>query len=261
MKTNNTKIVLTIAGSDSSSGAGIQADIKTFAALNAYGLSVITALTAQNSEKVLSVLPIPADFILKQLEALFADFSISAIKIGMLGKAEVVETLVHFFQQQSINCPIVLDPVLKSTSGTSLLEQPGIEMLKKKLIPQCKLITPNIPELGYLLDKEISPSENGMQEAASEFYRIYKVPVLIKGGHRKGEALDIFYDGEQFERYSQQRIENKGFHGTGCVFSSAITAFLSHNGDLKLAIKEAKAFITHSLMQAKKLGKGDYTII
>ncbi|RKM60657.1 bifunctional hydroxymethylpyrimidine kinase/phosphomethylpyrimidine kinase [Butyrivibrio sp. CB08] len=251
------KKVLTIAGSDPSGGAGIQADLKTMEAHGVYGMSVITALTAQNTMGVTGKFPVPADFVTEQLNSIYEDIIPDAVKIGMLPDAEVMrsvrDALVAHNQKN-----VVLDPVLSSTSGTNLSEEDAREVLKTALFPVCRLITPNIPEAEVLAGTAITSKEE-MERAAKFLYETYGCGVLIKGGHSgfTGEkAEDCLCDDSSFAWFSDRRIDNPNTHGTGCTLSSAIACNLAEGLSLPEAVERAKAYLTKCIEKGLDLGKG-----
>lgn len=250
--------VLTIAGSDSGGGAGIQADLKTFSALGCYGMSVITALTAQNTHEVRGVYPVPPDFILQQIQAVVDDIGVDAIKVGMLYDIDIIQVVSDALRVLSI--PIVLDPVMVSKSGNALLKQDAVEALKMHLFPIVTLATPNLYETEWLLHQEIK-SRFGMEEAAKMLCEDVLSSVLVKGGHLVGgESPDCLYmkKQNQFFWFESNRIETKNTHGTGCTYSSAITAYLAKGLDLLSAVQEAKQYITSAIDAGKnyQLGSG-----
>lgn len=246
-KANTSKehnFVLTIAGSDSSSGAGIQADLKTFYKLKIPALSVITAITAQNSKGVFSIHPVPPKEIEKQIKALEEDFKIIGAKVGMVPDNQAIEVIAKFFKRRR-DIFFLLDPVLISTSGSKLYLEDTKNSLKEKLIPLCNLITPNLDEAKVLIDFN---TENNL-EIAKRFYDKFNVPLLLKGGHSKGEIIeDIFFDGKQFEKYKWKKLKGE-FHGTGCILSSAIVANIALGLNLKEAIGRALNFLHKQLIK------------
>lgn len=252
--------VLTIAGSDSSGGAGIQADLKTFAALGCYGMSVITALTAQSTRGVSAVHPVPAGFVRDQLEAVMGDMGADAVKIGMLYSAESVNVVSELLKKHD-GKNIVLDPVLTSHDGRSLLERHALSVLKKALIPMATLLTPNVPEACTLLGKEIDSLED-MYEAARTLWSWGPRNILIKGGHLNGEAsTDVLFMGpeDRFMRFEQGRIKTRNDHGTGCTLSSAIAAFLAKGLPIEDAVRSAKEYLMAALQHGAGyvIGRGN----
>jgi hydroxymethylpyrimidine kinase/phosphomethylpyrimidine kinase len=239
------KTVLTIAGSDPSGGAGIQADLRTFSAFHLKGLSVITALTAQEQKCVRGVLPVPATFIRKQLETLVNTCEINAVKVGMLAKKDTIIEIIRIFKELDLK-NIVLDPILVSSSGFPLLEKKGIPKLKE-LFSQTLIVTPNIHETSVLTGIKII-AEGDMEKAAIKIKDMGSEYVLVKGGHLKGKAVDILYDGKDIRRYVSERIE-KEFHGSGCVFSAALAACLAKGIRVEKAVGKAKKFVTNLIKE------------
>ncbi|MDM5249761.1 MULTISPECIES: bifunctional hydroxymethylpyrimidine kinase/phosphomethylpyrimidine kinase [unclassified Lysinibacillus] len=249
-------IVTTIAGSDSGGGAGIQADLKTFQELKVFGTSVITALTAQNTLGVSDVLPIEVSFVEKQLKALIEDFSISAIKTGMLFSSEIIQSIAHILAE--VNIPLIVDPVMIAKGGESLLQQEAIVAIRRYLLPLATIVTPNIPEAETLSGRKIKTLAD-IQDVAYIFLQMGVQCVIIKGGHLadKYYAIDYVFlqDGQSFSMQST-RIATKNTHGTGCTFSAALTAFLGSGLPIKEAIVEAKKFIQLAITHDLSLGHG-----
>lgn len=249
-------IVTTIAGSDSGGGAGIQADLKTFQELKVFGTSVITALTAQNTLGVSDVLPIEVSFIEKQLKALIKDFSISAVKTGMLFSSEIIKTIAHILAK--LNIPLIVDPVMIAKGGESLLQQEAIEAIRSYLLPLATIVTPNIPEAETLSGRKIN-SFVDIKAAAQVLLQMGVQCVIIKGGHLEDKCFAIDYvffkDGRSFSMQST-RIATKNTHGTGCTFSAALTAFLGRGLPLEEAIEEAKKFIQLAITHDLSIGNG-----
>jgi hydroxymethylpyrimidine/phosphomethylpyrimidine kinase len=253
-----TAIALTIAGSDSSGGAGIQADIKTFSALHVYGASVITALTAQNTKGVDDIMVVPPEFVLAQMRSVMSDLAVNAIKIGMLGSAAVIEAVVEGLSEFP-SVPVVLDPVMVATSGDPLLDDDAVDTLREKLIPLATLITPNLKEAALLLGEPEDRREKWMEGRAQRLLDLGPRAVLLKGGDSDGEtALDILVDGSGVQRLDGPRVATKNTHGTGCTLSSAIAAELAKGVPLDRAVKNAKIYVTAAIMAADELeiGKG-----
>jgi hydroxymethylpyrimidine kinase/phosphomethylpyrimidine kinase len=247
------RVVLTIGGSDPTGGAGIQADLKTFQHFGVHGLSVITAVTVQNTTGVISTNPVSAELVQAQLNALSEDIAIDAIKIGMLTTADVVEVVADFVKEQ--NAPVVLDPVLASSDGFCFLNEEAIRMLLRRLCPFVSLITPNIPEAS-LLTGTVIISEAAMQQAALRIIEEGVKAVLLKGGHATGpEARDLFFYGTEIEWLTAPRSA-KQVHGTGCVLSSAIASGLAVGMPMRDSIIAAKEFITEMIEAAAPLGRG-----
>ena len=252
-----TAIALTIAGSDSSGGAGIQADLKTFSALQVYGASVITALTAQNTKGVADILMVPSEFVLAQMRAIAEDLKVGAIKIGMLGQAPVIEAVAEGLQLFA-GVPVVLDPVMVAASGDQLLDPDAVETLRSKLMPRATLITPNLAEAAVLLGGAQARNEYEMAGQALQLKEAGARAVLIKGGHGEGEtAVDILFDGEEPVSFEAQRVATKNTHGTGCTLSAAIAAELAKGAPLPDAVGTAKEYVTAALVAADQLQIGE----
>ncbi|HZJ12036.1 MAG TPA: bifunctional hydroxymethylpyrimidine kinase/phosphomethylpyrimidine kinase [Methyloceanibacter sp.] len=253
-----TAIALTIAGSDSSGGAGIQADLKTFSALGVYGASVITALTAQNTLGVEAVHVVPAEFVLKQIEAVARDLKVDAVKIGMLATSAVIEAVAEGLKAFA-RVPVVLDPVMVAASGDALLDDDAVETLRSVLLPRAALITPNLPEAAKLLGRGEAKNEREMFAQAKALRGLGAKAVLIKGGHAVGaNAVDVLVDEEGELRLEAPRLKTGNTHGTGCTLSSAIAAELAKGASLRQAVGRAKAYVTAAIAAADELhiGKG-----
>ena len=249
-------IALTIAGSDSSGGAGIQADLKTFAALGVYGASVITALTAQNTMGVRGVHQVPADFVAAQFKAVMDDLAVMAIKIGMVGNAAVIEILSEQIRQGP-SVPVVLDPVMVASSGDRLLEADAVDALRSRLIPRALLITPNLPEAAALLGEPIATSEVAVQDQGRRLLALGCGAVLIKGGHGEGpESIDYLINDREVIALRATRLPTANTHGTGCSLSSAIAAGLAKGEPLEQAAREAKSWISAAVAAADRLQVG-----
>lgn len=249
--------VLTIAGSDSSGGAGIQADIKTISALGCYAASVITALTAQNTQGVHAIQTIPASFIQQQLDCVFTDLNINAVKIGMLHDAKVMDVTAQALAKYQPK-HIILDPVMVAKNGCQLLEENTIQHFKTTLFPHCTLVTPNIPEAEVLLDKKIL-NQTEMEAAANHIGQEFKTNVLLKGGHlNMPQASDVLYDAKKNRCHwlHAERIITKNTHGTGCTLSSAIASYLALDYALHDAIAAAKHYLTQAIQAGKELQLG-----
>ncbi len=250
-------IALTIAGSDSSGGAGIQADLKTFSALEVYGASVLTALTAQNTKGVHSVFEIESSFVADQIDSVCTDLNVSSVKIGMLHRAEIIETVAAALDRYEIG-HVVVDPVLVAKSGDSLLQDDAIEALKSLLIPKASIITPNIPEAARLLRKPIDKVLLNMESATERLLSLGCGAVLLKGGHQTGaESIDLLFDGNKVDKLTSPRIDTQNTHGTGCTLSSAICAFLAHRYGLQSAVIAAKKYISGAISRADELEVGN----
>jgi hydroxymethylpyrimidine/phosphomethylpyrimidine kinase len=249
-------IALTIAGSDSSGGAGIQADLKTFAAFGVYGASVITALTAQNTQGVSGIHQVPADFVTAQIHAVFGDLDVKAVKIGMVSQRAVIEAIEAGLARWSPK-HIVLDPVMVATSGDRLLVPDAIEALRTKLVPRASLITPNLPEAAALLDEQIAASETQIESQGKRLLAMGSSAVLIKGGHGIGaESTDYLFRQAGVVVLAAPRIATKNTHGTGCSLSSAIAAGLAKGDDLETAVRNAKTWISAAIAAADRLSVG-----
>ena len=248
------KTALSIAGSDCSGGAGIQADIKTMTMNGVYAMSVITALTAQNTTGVTGISEVSADFLKQQMEAIFTDIRPDAIKIGMVPNAELMETIAECLNAYQAN-NIVVDPVMVATSGSSLMESEAVVTLKSKLLPIATLVTPNIPEAEVLSGMKII-DEDSMLGAAKYISESYGCAVLLKGGHSINDANDLLYSNGHITWYHGKRIDNPNTHGTGCTLSSAIASNLAKGYDLSTSIQQAKYYISGALAAMLDLGKG-----
>ena len=246
-----TAIALTIAGSDSSGGAGIQADLKTFSALGVYGAAVITALTAQNTREVRGVHAVPAEFVAQQIDAVFDDLDIRAIKLGMLGSAETVILIGQRLRAHGAR-NVVLDPVMVSKSGAKLLASDAIDALKRELVPLATVITPNLPEAAVLLgvsEKEVAAEP---ERSCRDLSKLGARAVVLKGGHAGGDASDdLLWDGRELQRFRARRTVTENTHGTGCTFSSAIAAFLARGSTLAEAVGGAKSYVTAAIEAAR----------
>ena len=249
-------IALTIAGSDSSGGAGIQADLKSFAALGVYGASVITALTAQNTRGVTGIHQVPADFVTAQIDAVFADLDVAAVKIGMVSQPATIDAIVAGLTRWSPK-HVVLDPVMVATSGDRLLAAEAVDALRTKLIPLASLITPNLPEAAALLDEAVASSEAAIESQGRRLLAMGARAVLIKGGHGHGpESTDYLIDGNGVVTLAAPRIDTRNTHGTGCSLSSAIAAGLAKGEKLETAVRQAKAWVSASIVAADRLSVG-----
>jgi hydroxymethylpyrimidine/phosphomethylpyrimidine kinase len=248
------KRILTIAGSDSGGGAGIQADLKTITLLGGYGMSVITALTAQNTVGVQGIHEIPARFVEMQIDSVLSDIGADAIKTGMLANKEIIGVVSKKIGQYKVE-KVVVDPVMVSKSGAHLLRKDAQEVLIKKLIPLAWVVTPNLMEASVLTGLKVNSLE-GMKRAAHQIYKLGAKHVVVKGGHLKGMAIDLLYDGRKFNEMEGLRIESKNTHGTGCTFASAIATLLARGDDVYEAVRKAKTFITMAIQSGLSLGKG-----
>ncbi len=247
---------LTIAGSDSGGGAGIQADIKTFSALGVYGASVITALTAQNTREVSAIHDAPPEFIAQQIDAVFDDIRIDAVKIGMLSRPEVIETVAAGLERHGVT-KLVLDPVMVAKSGDHLLAPEAVDALRERLLPLATLVTPNLPEAAVLLSEDPIEDVSEMAAACERLLALGPAWVLLKGGHLDGpESTDHLSGGGETRRFTAPRIPTTNTHGTGCTLSSAITAGLAQGLDVIEATARAKDYVTAALKAADRLDVG-----
>lgn len=249
------KKVLTIAGSDCSGGAGIQADLKTMTSLGVYGMSAVTALTAQNTTGVYGVMESTPDFLKSQLDCIFEDIYPDAIKIGMVSGCELIEVIAERLEFYHAS-RIVLDPVMVSTSKSRLISEDAVDLLSKRLMPLADLITPNIPEAQVLSRMSISSKEE-MEEAGKKISKIYHKAVLVKGGHQVEDADDVLCFDDRVTWFLGRRISNPNTHGTGCTLSSAIACGLAAGLSMEQSISKAKAYLTSALMSGLDLGSGN----
>jgi hydroxymethylpyrimidine/phosphomethylpyrimidine kinase len=245
---------LTIAGSDSGGGAGIQADLKTFAALGVYGMSVITALTAQNTREVLAVVEPPLEMVRAQIDAVMSDIDADAVKTGMLSSAEIVAEVAAGIERYDMR-NVVVDPVMVAKSGDRLLREDAVDAVIELLLPLTFIVTPNIPEAEVLSGRGIQ-TEADMIEAARAIHARGARIVVVKGGHREGDAVDIVFDGTNVERLSSPRVETRNTHGTGCTFSAAIAARLAAGREALEAISDAKTYLYGALVNSYEVGAG-----
>jgi len=251
-------VVLTVAGSDSGGGAGIQADIKTFSACGVYGASVITAVTAQNLEGVSAIQGIRPAMVGAQLRAVFAGYPVKAVKTGMLFSRGIIEVVADILQEHP-RIPVVVDPVFAATSGSRLIRPQAIRVLCERLFPLAALVTPNVPEAEFLCSGPIR-SLADLREAGTLLFEHYGVPFLMKGGHLPGAAVDLLLDRRGDMAYEAGTVHRVNSHGSGCTFSAAITAYLARGLDLRRAVVQAKSFITTGLVQAHSLRPGTKVI-
>lgn len=257
MASDQTAIALTIAGSDSSGGAGIQADLKTFSALGVYGASAITALTAQNTIGVDEVMAVPPEFVLAQMRAVASDLKVGAIKIGMLATSDIVDAVAEGLDGFP-SVPVVLDTVMVATSGDPLLDEDAIDQLRTKLVSRADIITPNLHEAAILLGEPDERRERWMEGRAERLRDLGAGAVLLTGGESDAEtALDIFVDDDGVQRIEAPRVETKNTHGTGCTLSSAIAAELAKGASLDRAVKMAKLYVTAAIMAADEIAVGE----
>jgi hydroxymethylpyrimidine/phosphomethylpyrimidine kinase len=248
------RTALTIAGSDSGGGAGIQADLKTFSALGVYGTSALTAITAQNTRAVTAVFELPSEVVAAQIDAVVADIGADAVKTGMIASSELIRVVAGRVREHRLS-PLVVDPVMVAKSGDRLLREEAVEALRRELVPLATVVTPNLPEAGVLVGRAVrSPDE--MRAAAADIVGLGARSVVVKGGHLAGDPVDVFYDGERYLELPARRVETSSTHGTGCTFASAIAALLARGQDLEAAIRGAKAYLTAAIEQAYPIGHG-----
>jgi hydroxymethylpyrimidine/phosphomethylpyrimidine kinase len=245
---------LTIAGSDSGGGAGIQADLKTFSAFRVFGMSVLTAVTAQNSVGVQGVFNLPPEFVGRQLDSVLSDFGADAVKIGMLSTAPIIAEVAGRLRALAQG-HVVLDPVMIAKSGDSLLEPDARAALVKEMLPLATVVTPNLHEAGALAGMAVA-TEADMEEAARRILALGPRYVLVKGGHLEAAATDILWNGREFTRFTAARLPSTSTHGTGCTFSAAIAAGLARRQPLGDAIREAKAYVTAAIREGFRPGRG-----
>ncbi|WP_164670794.1 bifunctional hydroxymethylpyrimidine kinase/phosphomethylpyrimidine kinase [Virgibacillus doumboii] len=251
---NQIPCALTIAGTDPSGGAGIQADLKTFQELQSYGMSVITSVVAQNTTGVQDVHHLPVEMIEKQLDTIISDIPFQAFKTGMIAAIDMMEAIAG--RVTDLDVPFIMDPVMVAKSGDPLIANDARQYLREKLLPMTTLITPNIPEAEDIVGWKIeTPKE--MEMAAKEIVHKHGAgAALVKGGHLEGKAMDVLYDGKTINTYSAERINTKNTHGTGCTYSAAITAYISRGETIPEAVKRAKNFVTAAIRDSFPLGYG-----
>jgi len=251
----NVACSLTIAGTDPTGGAGIQADLKTFQELRSYGMSVITSVVAQNTTGVQAVHHVPLEVIEKQLDAVLLDMPVDAFKTGMIANMEMMKLIGK--KMASLSAPYIMDPVMVATSGDPLVAEDARLYLREHLLPLTTLVTPNIPEAMSITGHQIE-SEADMQEAAAEIVHKYgSKAVLVKGGHLQGDAIDYLYDGNKMQRFYAKRIATENTHGTGCTLSAAITAYMSRGIPLQESVAKAKHYVTMAIQHSFALGQGN----
>ena len=248
------KTALTIAGSDSSGGAGIQADIKTMMANGVYALSAITALTAQNTTGVTAILNVTPEFLAQELDAVFTDIYPDAVKIGMVSESELIRTIAARLKQYGAK-NIVVDPVMVATSGAKLICDEAVDILKTELFPLASVLTPNIPETEVLTGRLVRSAED-MVEAARQIAETYHCAVLVKGGHKLNDANDLLYTDGSYRWFNGKRIDNPNTHGTGCTLSSAIASNLAKGLSMEVSVERAKEYISGALSAMLNLGQG-----
>jgi hydroxymethylpyrimidine/phosphomethylpyrimidine kinase len=263
-RNRSTPIALSIAGSDSSAGAGIQADLKTFTALGVYGLTAVTCIVAEVPRKVSRIEPVTATMVREQIEVLLENFPVGAIKTGLLYSAEVVSTVAQAIQHKKNKAapaiPFVVDPVMIATSGDNLLAPGAVESYKNKLLPLATLITPNLNEAALLLETTINDRKQ-MEKAAKALAKEYGASILVKGGHLRGDlAIDLLFHHGKLTEFSAPFVRGVETHGTGCTYSAAITAGLASGFSLEPAIRQAKKFVTESIAQHLRWKRGSIEI-
>lgn len=248
------KTVLSIAGSDCSGGAGIQADIKTCSAHGVFGMSVIVSVVAENTSRVIDIQNIKTDIIAKQIDAVFEDITVNAVKVGMLSDTDCMKIVANKLKEYKPE-HIVIDPVMYAKNGCALMQPNAIGTLIETIIPIATVLTPNIPEAEIITKIKIN-TEQDMKKAAVKICGLGCKSVLIKGGHYIGNAVDVLFDGKEFYRFETQRINTKNTHGTGCTLSSAIASNLALGYDISTAVKNAKDYVTMAIQHALSIGKG-----
>ncbi len=248
------KRALTVAGSDSGGGAGIQADLKTFTVSGVYGMSVITAVTAQNTVGVQGVVTLEPEFVAKQMDSVLLDIGADAAKTGMLADEAIVITVAEKIHEHGIK-KLVVDPVMVAKGGDHLLQSNAVDALRNRLLPLALVVTPNLEEAEVIVGKNLD-TPAAIEDAARRIFDLGVPYVVIKGGHREGDAVDLLYDGKTFESYTSPRYQTKNTHGTGCTFSAAITAALAQGKDVHAAVAEAKAYISTAIRYSLNLGAG-----
>ena len=250
------RVALTIAGSDSSGGAGIQADLKTFQALGVYGMSAVTAVTVQNTRQVYAIQPMRPEIVRGQIACLFDDIPIHAVKIGMVAGIALIEAIAEALSAIAVLPPVILDPVMVSKSGYALLEPEAQAALVRHLFPLAQVVTPNLPEAEALVGSAIAGIE-AMKTAARDIVALGAKMVVVKGGHLgRGDATDVLFDGSEFRLLESPRIATANTHGTGCTFSSAIAAYMARGSSFFDAVTRAKTYISGAIENAFPLGKG-----
>jgi hydroxymethylpyrimidine/phosphomethylpyrimidine kinase len=253
--TSRAPAALTIAGSDSSGGAGIQADLKTFAAMGVYGTCAITAVTAQNTRGVTDVLELPPAIIASQIDTVVCDIRPDAVKSGMLSSVAIIEAVAAKVREHSLS-PLVVDPVMVAKSGDRLLREDAVAALREQLLPLTAVLTPNLPEAEVLLGRSLT-SWDDIRAGAQELAAMGARAVVMKGGHREGATVtDLLYDGHEFHEFTASRVDTTSTHGTGCTFASAIAAALARGESLHGAVAMAKAYVTKALQAAYPIGHG-----
>jgi hydroxymethylpyrimidine/phosphomethylpyrimidine kinase len=247
-------VALTIAGSDSGGGAGIQADLKTFAFLGVHGTSAVTAITAQNTRGVTEILELPPSLVREQIRVVVEDLGVAAAKTGMLSSAEIIEAVAESVERFGVT-NLVVDPVMVAKGGAKLLRDDAVDALRTRLLPLAAVVTPNLPEAEVLLGRRIETLAERKQ-AARDILGLGARAVVVKGGHAPGDAIDVYFDGSGFVELSAPRVETANTHGSGCVFSAAIAAGLARELRTEVAVRQAKAFITRAIEASLEIGRG-----
>ena len=246
---------MTIAGSDSGGGAGIQADLKTFAALGVYGTSALTAITAQNTLGVTDVLELPTTLIESQIDAIVSDIGSDAVKTGMLSSSDIIETVASKLSEHGLTT-LVVDPVMVAKGGDRLLREDAVEALRSVLVPLASVVTPNVPEAEVLTGLEIGSVEDSKAAARLLVDEMGAGIAVVKGGHLDGPATDVLYDGSDFVTFTSERIDTRNTHGTGCTFASAVAAGLAKGMDVTDAVRQAKSYVTAAIKTNFPMGSG-----
>jgi hydroxymethylpyrimidine/phosphomethylpyrimidine kinase len=245
---------MTIAGSDSGGGAGIQADLKTFAALGVYGTSALTAITAQNTLGVTSVLELPPELVAAQIDAILSDIGADAVKTGMLANSRIIQVVADKAREYGFS-NLVVDPVMVAKGGDRLLQEEAVDALRSLLIPIATVVTPNLPEAAVLVGRRVESLEDARQ-AARDIVGMGAQSAVVKGGHLEGDAVDVFYDGRELREFTAARLDTTSTHGTGCTFASAIAAGLARGMALEYAVGGAKEYVTEAIKNAFPMGGG-----
>ncbi len=249
------KKVLTVAGSDSGGGAGIQADLKTFAALRVYGTAAITAVTAQNTTSVTGVHTLPAEFVVKQVEAVVEDIGIDAVKTGMLANSDIIRAVSAVIERYSLG-PLVVDPVMVAQSGDVLMEKEAITALREELLPLAAIVTPNLDEATILAGRDVKTLED-MKAAAQTIFSLGSDWVLVKGGHMESETVtDLLYNGSEFHYFSSPRLAVTNTHGSGCTYAAAIAAMMTRKPSVPEAVGQAREYLIAALAEGLDIGQG-----
>jgi len=247
-------VALTIAGSDSGGGAGIQADLKTFAVLGVHGTSALTAITAQNTRGVTDILELPASLVREQIDAVVEDMGVDAAKTGMLSSAAIIEVVADAIARHGLG-KLVVDPVMVAKGGAKLLRDDAVAALRARLVPLAAVLTPNLPEAGVLLGRKVASVAERAQ-AARDLVAMGARAAVVKGGHADGDVTDVFFDGSRLVELEAERIATSNTHGSGCVFSAAITAAMARGAEPLEAVREAKSFVTRAIARSLEIGHG-----